>query len=145
MADVRSGRRTLRGFTLLEVLVAFLVLAMSLSVLMRLYSASFAALAAAERRQTALLLAESRMDEVLASLHAGRRGRETGTLQAPFRWSSEIEPFAFDAPAFERRPLAPAQARPPLGVRRISVSVSWGRNATERITLTTLRLVEEPR
>lgn len=145
MTERRRDRHGQRGFTLLEVLVAFLVLAMSLSVLMRLYSASFAALAAAGRRQTALLLAESRMDEVLASLHAGLRGRETGTLQAPFRWSSEIEPFAFDAPAEGRPPLAAQQARPPLGVRRISVSVSWGRNATERITLTTLRLVEEPR
>ncbi len=144
MAEACLGRRRARGFTLLEVLVAFLVLAMSLSVLLRLYSASFAALGVAERQQTALLLAESQMAEVLASLHAGRRGHEQGALQAPYRWSSEIEPFAFEALAAARPPRAAVQARAPLGGRRISVTVSWGRGATERITLTTLRLVEEP-
>lgn len=128
-----------RGFTLLEVLVAFMVLAVSLSILLRIYSASFNALRSAEHHQTALLLAESRLAETLAGLRADSRGSDSdsGSLQPPYRWSSEIDDYEFA----NQQGGIDYRVTP----RLVRVSVSWGRSPAERVTLSTLRLVEESR
>lgn len=126
-----------RGFTLLEVLVAFMVLAVSLSILLRIYSASFNALRSAEHHQTALLLAESRLAETLAGLRADSRGNDSGSLQPPYRWSSEIDDYEFA----NQQGGIDYRVTP----RLVRVSVSWGRSPAERVTLSTLRLVEESR
>ncbi len=133
-----NGRaRRCRGFSLLEVLVAFLVLAVSLGILLRIYSASFNALRSAEHHQIALLLAESRLAETLAGLRADSRGSDSGSLQPPYRWSSEIDDYEFanQEGGIDYR----------VTPRLVRVSVSWGRSPAERVTLSTLRLVEEPR
>ena len=132
-----SRPRGCRAFTLLEVLVAFLILAVSLGILLRIFSASFAALRSAEHYQSALLLAESRLAQTLVDLRADSQGREEGALQPPYRWSSEIDSFIFD----NQEGGIDYRVTP----RLVRVSVSWGRNPAERVTLSTLRLVEEPR
>ena len=64
-----------RGFTLLEVLVAFLILSLTMGVLMRIVSQSIGSLGTAEQHQVALQLAESKLVEVLAELDRDSRGR----------------------------------------------------------------------
>lgn len=123
------------GFTLLEVLVAFLILALSMAVLMRIVSQGLDVLGRAERHQVALQLAESRLVEVIARFRPEDRGTQEGRLSGGYRWRSEIEPFWFDnQEAGERYSIAPWQIR---------VSVSWGRRPGERVTLSTVRLVRE--
>lgn len=124
-----------RGFTLLEVLVAFLVLSLSMSVLMRIVSQSLNAMSAAEHHQIALQLAESKLAEVLVQLDGNSKGTQEGRLDRRFRWESEIESYRFDnQEAGERYSINPWLIR---------VSVSWGRHPAERVTLSTIRLIRE--
>ena len=85
----------MRGFTLLEVLVAFLILSLSVSVLMRIVSQSLAALDNAEHHQTALQLAESKLAQVLVDLDSDSQGKEEGRVDRDYRWQSEVEPYHF--------------------------------------------------
>lgn len=132
-----SRARRSHGFTLLEVLVAFLILTLSLSILLRIFSASFASLRLAERQQAALLLAESQLSEVLATFNADSDGEAQGKLRPPFRWHSSIGPYEFP----NREPGLAYTVVP----RLIRVTVSWGDHPAEQVSLSTLRLVEQPR
>src|SRR3990167_2130158 len=132
-----SRPRGCRGVTPPPGLVGVLVLAARPARPLLIFSASFAALRSAEHYQSALLLAESRLAQTLVDLRADSQGREEGTLQPPYRWSSEIDRFTFD----NQEGGIDYRVTP----RLVRVSVSWGRNPAERVTLSTLRLVEEPR
>ena len=124
-----------RGFTLLEVLVALLVLSLSMSVLMRIVSQSLNAMATADHHQVALQLAESKLAEGLIHLDGSSRGSEQGRLNRDYRWESEIEPYEFDnQEPGERYSVTPLLIR---------VSVSWGRSPAERVSLSTIRLLQE--
>ena len=124
-----------RGFTLLEVLVAFLVLSLSMGVLMRIVSQSLNALATAEHHQVALQLAESKLADVLTHLDADSQGKEQGRIDSRYRWQSEIEPYQFDNQE--------AGARYSITPWLIRVSVIWGRRPAERVSLSTIRLLRE--
>jgi general secretion pathway protein I len=124
-----------RGFTLLEVLVAFLILSLSMSVMMRIVSLSLKALETAEHHQVALQLAESRLADVLTRLNVDSRGKKEGRLDRRYRWQSEIEPYQFDnQEAGEHYSINPWLIR---------VSVSWGADPAERVSLSTVRLLRE--
>lgn len=125
----------MRGFTLLEVLVAFLVLSLSVSVLLRIVSQSLAALDRAEHYQSALQLAESRLAQVLVGLDRDSQGKEEGRVDSDYRWQSEIEPYHFsNQEAGEHYQINPWLIR---------VSVSWGQRPAERVSLSTIRLLQE--
>ncbi|MGQ7960123.1 type IV pilus modification PilV family protein [Pseudomonas sp. SP16.1] len=124
-----------RGFTLLEVLVAFLVLSLSMSVLMRIVSQSLNAMGTADRHQVALQLAESKLAEVLVHLDGNSRGKNQGRLDRDYRWESEVEPYEFD----NQKPGERYSVTPLL----IRVSVSWGSRPAERVSLSTIRLLRE--
>ena len=124
---------SVRGFTLLEVLVAFLILSLSMSVLMRIVSQSLNSLAVAERHQSAVQLAESKLAEVLIGLDESGRGTQQGKLGRDFSWRSEVEPYEFENPeAGERYSINPWLVR---------VSVSWGQRPGEQVSLSTIRLL----
>lgn len=123
------------GFTLLEVLVAFLILSLSVSVLMRIVSQSLAALDNAEHHQTALQLAESKLAQVLVDLDSDSQGKEEGRVDRDYRWQSEIEPYHFS----NEEPGTHYLISPWL----IRVSVSWGHRPAERVSLSTIRLLQE--
>lgn len=124
-----------RGFTLLEVLVAFLILSLSMSVLMRIVSQSLAALDTADHHQVALQLAESKLADVLIHLDGSSEGKDEGRLDSRYGWESEIEPYQFD----NQEPGTPYSVTPLL----IRVSVSWGTRPAERVSLSTIRLLRE--
>lgn len=127
--------RKQRGFTLLEVLVAFLILTLSMGALMRIVSQSLRSLDQAEQYQVALQLAESKLVEVLAQLRWDSRGKDEGRLSGRYRWESEVERYQFDnQETGERYSVTPWLVR---------VTVSWGREPNERISLSTIRLMRE--
>jgi len=124
-----------RGFTLLEVLVAFLILSLSMSVLMRIVSQSLHALSTADHHQVALQLAESKLADVLIHLDGSSEGKDQGRLNRRYNWESEIEPYQFD----NQEPGTRYSVTPLL----IRVSVSWGKRPAERVSLSTIRLLQE--
>ncbi|MBY4678552.1 type IV pilus modification PilV family protein [Marinobacterium arenosum] len=128
-----------RGFTLLEVLVAFLVLAVSLGVLMRLFSQSSDLSRASQNHQQALQLAQSKMAE-LVSLPELSPQRDSGQFEIEgraqvFDWLVEVKSWEFpDEEVGIDYPVVPYLVR---------ITVEWGDSGAEQLSLTTLRLINE--
>lgn len=128
--------RRLRGFTLLEVLVAFVILALVLTVLTRILSLSARSLATAEHYQQALSLASSQLAEVATQLSSTSSGRQRGRLPGGYRWEADIEPYEFETSS-----LALDERISPMLIR---VTVLWDDRQSQQISLSTIRLVEQP-
>lgn len=126
--------RSQEGFTLLEVLVAFVLLASMLGVILNINSRALDTTARAGDRQLALMLAQSEMDRVLAEREL-RLGRWRGRFDDErFEWELEVSRFTFpdDDPALESDAPTPYE---------IAIHVSWDRN--QSLSLNTIRLVQE--
>lgn len=127
-------KRASAGFTLLEVLVAFVVLALTLSVIMRIFSGGLRNVSVADEYSQALLLAQSRLAELSVQ---PLEGEDSGEFDKKFRWRSAIRPWS--DPALAAKPMTQ-----PLPVRllEIQVKVAWGEagGGSREVALSTLRL-----
>lgn len=124
-------RRTfIRGFTLIEVLVAFVILAFSLGALTSLFSGSLQAVRFGEDYAHATALAQVQLARIDADGLAGA-GLETGETEDGYRWNVE----AAQMPDMEEA--TSGSAFIPLAV---TVTVSWGALDNRSVTLTTVRL-----
>jgi general secretion pathway protein I len=85
--------RAMRGFSLLEVLVAFVILALVATAVFRLFSASINNASAAEDWSRALVVAESQLDLAASTqplLEITDRGSDdTGRIQ----WETQVAPY----------------------------------------------------
>lgn len=94
-------RRAFRsGFTLMEALIAIAILAVVLPVALAGVSAAGRAAGAAHRQQMALLLAQNKLNALVAtgdwsagSSSGGFNPQEDGDDAAGFRWQSEVTPW----------------------------------------------------
>ncbi|WP_341502597.1 type II secretion system protein [Gallaecimonas sp. GXIMD4217] len=124
-----------QGFSLLEVLVAFLILSLALGVLLRLFSQSSRGYHSAHSRQLALNLAQSKLAEVTGDADIAS-GSDRGEFDNGYGWQSRIEryrlPDEFNSPDIELIPF------------EVTVTVSWGQGEAEQLSLTTLMLGRRP-
>jgi prepilin-type N-terminal cleavage/methylation domain-containing protein len=122
------ARGAARGFTLLEALIAIVILAVSLSVLMPSHSAGLRALAVVDEHLQARLLAQSVLAEWPHD-RALRAGTTRGSFER-FAWTLSVAPLEDEQP----------QDTPVGGwvLYRLALVVSWGNN--RRIELQTLRM-----
>lgn len=130
--------RHARGFTLLEVLVAFGLLAAALAILLGTLSGSVRQVRHSGDASRAALYAQTLLDQVGVGevLAAGERG---GDLEdGKYRWTLQVSPW--------RDPTAtPAAGPPPVGAPRlmdVTLRVEWGDGGPRRqLEVRTLRLV----
>jgi general secretion pathway protein I len=83
-----------RGFSLLEVLVAFVILALVGTALFRVFSGALTNVAAADDYSRAVLVAESVLAEA-AGAQPLREGSQTGTADSGrIAWTTRVTPYA---------------------------------------------------
>ena len=124
--------RDQQGFSLIEILVAFMILAMSLSVIFRIFSGGLRNVALSEDYARAVLVAESQLSAIGVSepLQAGVTSGEWGQR---FNWERVVEAYQ---PWQQDRELD----APVLGYR-VTVKVDWKHAGRGRqITLNSVRL-----
>ena len=128
-----------QGFSLLEVLAAFVILALVATALFRLFSASLQNAAASAEWSRALLVAESQL-YLAAAAQPLREGEDRGTEDnGRIRWASKVAPFVA---AGVDQDLERASEALAMRMYRITVDVTFdGDNGKERtLSLATIRL-----
>jgi general secretion pathway protein I len=119
------------GFTLLEVLVAFVLLATTVTVILQLFSSNIKALSVSEDYATAVIRAESKMREIL----------DNDQLSENVWSETSPEGYRFDitvAQAYEVR-----TKDLPLKILEIGVTMSWNKGGKNRsLTLNTMKTVK---
>jgi general secretion pathway protein I len=82
-------RASCRGFSLIEVLVAFAILTLALGVLLPLFSNGFRSLSVSEQYTRAAVLAESRMAAIGRETSL-EEGEQAGESEQGFQWRTEV-------------------------------------------------------
>lgn len=135
---MRMASRQQRGFTLIEILVAFMILALALTVIFRIFSGGLRNVALSEDYARAVLVAESRLSATGIS-ESLEQGVTSGEWDERFRWERVIEAYR---PWEEDKALSAS-----LLAYWVTVSVAWEHAGRSRqITLRSVRLkpAEEP-
>ena len=89
---IMSGER---GFSLIEVLVSFVLLSMSLAVILQIFSTNLRAVDTVRKQTHALILAESKLAELGNEIPL-TPGEESGESGA-FNWQLTVSPYIGDA------------------------------------------------
>lgn len=118
-----------KGFSLLEVLVAFAILSMALGVLLNIFSLGIRTTRVATSYQQALMLAESKLTELEAAPTL-MQGQTRGRFDDQYWWQSTIE--SVDIDEFRERDLS-------ISVYQLRVTVGW-EGYPDGITLSSLQL-----
>ena len=127
---MRTSKRA-NGYTLIEVLVAMMILAMALTVLMRMFSAGLRTIDTSADYAHAALVAQSQL--AATGLAGAITIGETYGSEAKFRWIRTVSEYRAGA-------LENAQ-NIPLGAYRVTVVVEWpGRVSPRSLKLTTIKL-----
>ena len=126
-----------RGFSLLEILMAFAILALSLGILLKIFSGGVNTAGVAEEYNAAVQIAESLMAK--AGIENPLKTEElTGLENEKFHWRVSVSPFQLSDLNFDVTTLN-------VLLYRVRVTVNWGDvNSTQdarQVELVTLKLV----
>lgn len=137
LTSVAAVRSSQRGYTLIEVLVAFAVLAAALTLLLGILTGASRQVRWADQAGRAALHAQSLLDQVGIgeSLQPGQR--EGGFEDGRYQWTLAVEPWR-DSAVPPPATLDPGAPR----LMRLQLDVRWGDGGPrERLRLESLRLV----
>ena len=126
-----------RGYSLLEVIVAFAVLALALTLLLGSLSGASRQIKQADLRSRAVLHAQSLLavTGVVEPLQDGERSGEWE--DGRYRWQLQVAPY--QEPRTDALPVAYTVAGPRLA--QLTLQVSWGDTDTDRMQWRSLRLL----
>lgn len=124
------------GFTLIEVIVAFGVLALGLAILLGTLSGSARQVRQSDDSGRAALYAQS----LLAQAGVGetlKPGRREGEFErGRYRWTLDVQPWADQARPADPNLSDPSAAR----LLQLELTVQWGDGARQRLQIRSLRL-----
>ncbi|RFC32855.1 MAG: general secretion pathway protein I [Candidatus Nitrotoga sp. SPKER] len=129
-----------RGFSLLEVLVAFVILALILGVLMQIFSGGLRNASRVDEYQQATLLGQSKL--ALIGIETPLKVSESdGEFNAVYRWHVSIRPYLVPPTQTNDQTGLPVPILP-VSLLEVEIQVLWGDSAQPRsASLKTLRLV----
>jgi general secretion pathway protein I len=138
-AGVCRGPEQCRGFSLLEVLVAFVIMSLALGVLLKVFSTGLRGAALSDEYGRAAILAESK----LASLGVESElveGTAEGEFDERYRWRTSIVEVVLDEHTDNVSPPGGGSIQP----LQLTVEVYWESGARRRsVELSTLRLTRD--
>jgi general secretion pathway protein I len=127
-----SPNSTQTGYSLIEVLVAFVILSLTLGIMFRVFSAGLRNIDTAADYTEAVVIAESRL-ATPGVIEPLVMGQQQGTAAERYSWIRTISPFD----SRDRGQLSD----PAVMAYRIDVSVQWSKFGAERkVQLSTIRL-----
>lgn len=126
-------RHSAGGFSLLEILVAFSIMALALGVIMRVFSGSLNNVSTSQHYATAVLIAESKMASAGIELPLVE-GETSGDTSAGYHWQVQIHR--------EDDTSVATDMSPGLDLYRVEVRVEWPSSPDRkaRIRLVSLRV-----
>jgi general secretion pathway protein I len=126
-----------QGFSLLEILIAFSILALSLGILLKIFSAGVNTAVVAEDYTAAVQIAESLMAKTGVETPM-QANQPSGVENEKYHWLVEVSPFEFNPENVDPTALTAV-------LFKVKVIVSWGDdNVNDRqIELTTLKLINK--
>lgn len=146
-----------RGFSLLEVLVAFVILGLVLGTLMEIFSGGLRNVTRAAEYQHALLLGQSKLATIGIEVPL-KEGESSGEFDSTYRWQSTIKALPDELSQIEEKPAAekPGGEKPagenaggpvailPVTLMEVDVRVMWGGGEQPRVvSLKTVRLANK--
>lgn len=131
---MRFDRYTL-GYTLIEVLVAMMILAMSLTVLFRVFSTGLQNVDVSADYARAVIIAETQLAATV--LDAGLlQGQVKGNVDQRFHWSRTVEEYV--------PPGQSGNQQLPVAAFLVAVAVEWEhRGQTRQVVLTSIQLAPD--
>jgi general secretion pathway protein I len=127
-----------QGFTLLEIIVAFTLMALIIGVLLRVFSGGLQGISLAEDYARATSIAESAMARVGADIEL-KAGSKSGEVDDRYRWNVELRPYE---PPVELQPgMTAAPNTLPVVMWEVIADVSWSEYGKDRsVSLRSLRV-----
>ena len=126
-----------KGFSLLEILIAFSILAISLGILLKIFSAGINTAVVSEDYTAAVQIAESLMAKtgLESPLQAGE---DSGTENEKYEWQVLVTPYLFNPDNIDEMTITTT-------LFKVKVIVNWDIEKTKgrQIELTTLKLVNK--
>jgi general secretion pathway protein I len=128
-----------RGFSLLEVLVAFVILSLVATALFRMFGGALGNAAAAEEWSRALLVAQTRLAAAAAALPLRESVDQGSEIGGRIRWETKVAAYT---PANTTDDLERASEALPTRLYRVSIDVRFpSDNGRDRVvSLATLKL-----
>ena len=141
-ASLRSSPASAAGFSLLEVLVAFVILALVGAALFQLFGGALNNASAADEYSRAALFAESRLTAAAAETPLREGGDQGVSEDGKYAWATRIEPYVAPKTTADEDRLGQLSA---VRLWRISVTVSWpGTLGNQRsVSLASVRLARK--
>ena len=126
-----------KGFSLLEILIAFSILAISLGILLKIFSAGINTAVVAEDYTVAVQIAESLMAKTGLESPL-QEGEDSGTENDKYEWQVKVTPYLFNPDNVDEMTITTT-------LFKVKVIVNWDIEKTKRrqIELTTLKLVNK--
>jgi general secretion pathway protein I len=122
-----------RGFSLLEILVAFSILAVSLSILLNIFASGVNSAGVAEDYTAAVQIAESLMAKTGVETPL-LVGQVSGTTHDKYSWRVTVQNYNLNSEPMDTTAL-------PASLFKVRVEVNWGEDAQSRqVKLVTLKL-----
>ncbi len=128
------------GYTLIEVLVAMTILALSLGVLLQIFAGGLRNISVSGDYARAVLIAETHLDSAGASSVLSP-GSSTGITEQKFRWTQTVEDYSFYSD-----PKLNPKLDPIIRAYTVTVDVEWPHaDRVRRVTLKGIKLGDKER